>query len=167
MLARCGFVWIYNSVSEQKFDRILIYFAYIRFENGNLRFLLPSLTFCRLLYFYGIIHFPLIYIYTLLNVLSELNKKILSCRFISQDSQTIRTLTLISKTIQSLGNLVSSRSSHQHAKEEFMADLYKKFCTEKHVRAVKEFLDAISTKGMMESLSNSCYAEEAILLKDG
>lgn len=109
-----------------------------------------------------------LYIFTLYSMsLANLIRNILSCRFISQDSQTIRTLTLISKTIQSLGNLVSSRSSHQHAKEEFMADLYKKFCTEKHVRAVKEFLDAISTKGMMESLSNSCYADEAILLKDG
>lgn len=95
----------------------------------------------------------------------NLMRKILLC--LRQDSQTIRTLTLISKTIQSLGNLVSSRSSHQHAKEEFMADLYKKFCTEKHVEAVKKFLDAISTKGMMESLSNSCSTDEAILLKDG
>lgn len=162
-------VWICVDIyTIQSPSRNSIAFSFILltsdFENGNLRFLLPSLTFCRLLYFYGIIHFPLIYIYSLLNVLSELNEK---HSFISQDSQTIRTLTLISKTIQSLGNLVSSRSSHQHAKEEFMADLYKKFCTEKHVRAVKEFLDAISTKGMMESLSNSCYSDEAILLKDG
>lgn len=76
VLARCGFVWIYTFQSP---SRNSIAFSFILltsdFENGNLRFLLPSLTFRRLLYFYGIIHFPLIYIYSLLNVFSELNKK--------------------------------------------------------------------------------------------
>ncbi|XP_037806059.1 GTPase-activating protein isoform X1 [Lucilia sericata] len=61
------------------------------------------------------------------------------------DCQTNRTLTLISKTIQSLGNLVSSRSSQQPCKEEYTGQLYKKFCTEKHVEAVKTFLESIST----------------------
>ncbi|KAI5642262.1 GTPase-activator protein for ras-like GTPase domain-containing protein [Phthorimaea operculella] len=48
------------------------------------------------------------------------------------DPQTNRTLTLISKTIQSLGNLVSSRSAQQVCKEEYMAELYKSFCTPRH-----------------------------------
>ncbi|XP_023032919.1 GTPase-activating protein isoform X2 [Drosophila willistoni] len=61
------------------------------------------------------------------------------------DAQTNRTLTLISKTIQSLGNLVSSRSSQQPCKEEYTGELYKKFCTEQHVAAVKHFLEVIST----------------------
>jgi Ras GTPase-activating protein 3 len=82
-----------------------------------------------------------------------------------QDLQTNRTLTLISKTIQSLGNLVSSRSAQQHAKEEFTVELYKKFCTEKHVEAVKRFLDAISTMDSREV--ESCGNHEPILLKDG
>lgn len=51
-----------------------------------------------------------------------------------QDPQTNRTLTLISKTIQSLGNLVSSRSAQQVCKEEYMAELYRSFCTPRHVR---------------------------------
>jgi Ras GTPase-activating protein 3 len=59
---------------------------------------------------------------------------------------------------------VSSRSAQQHAKEEFTVELYKKFCTEKHVEAVKQFLDAISTKDSRED--DSCE-HEAILLKDG
>lgn len=62
-----------------------------------------------------------------------------------QDCQTNRTLTLISKSIQSLGNLVSSRSLQQPCKEEYTGQLYKKFCTEKHVEAVKQFLENIST----------------------
>lgn len=82
-----------------------------------------------------------------------------------QDLQTNRTLTLISKTIQSLGNLVSSRSAQQHAKEEFTVELYKKFCTEKHVEAVKKFLDAISTMDSREV--ESCGVIEPIMLKDG
>lgn len=53
-----------------------------------------------------------------------------------QDPQTNRTLTLISKTIQSLGNLVSSRSAQQVCKEEYMAELYRSFCTPRHVRII-------------------------------
>jgi hypothetical protein len=85
--------------------------------------------------------------------------------FLPQDSQTNRTLTLISKTIQSLGNLVSSRSAQQHAKEEFTVELYKKFCTEKHVEAVKKFLDAISSLDTCEVEASGEL--EPILLKDG
>jgi Ras GTPase-activating protein 3 len=85
--------------------------------------------------------------------------------FALQDLQTNRTLTLISKTIQSLGNLVSSRSAQQHAKEEFTAELYKKFCTEKHVEAVKKFLDAISSKGSRDE--ELIVKREPILLKHG
>lgn len=88
--------------------------------------------------------------------------------FFTQDLQTNRTLTLISKTIQSLGNLVSSRSAQQHAKEEFTVELYKKFCTEKHVDAVKKFLDAISTEDSNDSREvELCGGSEPILLKDG
>lgn len=83
-----------------------------------------------------------------------------------QDVQTNRTLTLISKTIQSLGNLVSSRSAQQHAKEEFTVELYKKFCTETHVSAVKKFLDAISTNEPLE-VEEGTVETKPIMLKDG
>lgn len=59
---------------------------------------------------------------------------------------------------------MSSRSAQQHAKEEFTVELYKKFCTEKHVEAVKEFLDAISRK---DSRDVEACGHEPILLKDG
>lgn len=81
-----------------------------------------------------------------------------------QDIQTNRTLTLISKTIQSLGNLVSSRSAQQPCKEEYTCQLYKKFCTEKHVEAVKHFLEVISTVGA--NLSENTLLEP-VLLKEG
>ncbi|XP_013114064.1 GTPase-activating protein isoform X2 [Stomoxys calcitrans] len=92
------------------------------------------------------------------------------------DCQTNRTLTLISKTIQSLGNLVSSRSSQQPCKEEYTGQLYKKFCTEKHVEAVKAFLENISTPCIDEKGSTAEYGSlfpvgetilEPVLLKEG
>ncbi|EDV96904.1 GH16534 [Drosophila grimshawi] len=93
------------------------------------------------------------------------------------DAQTNRTLTLISKTIQSLGNLVSSRSSQQTCKEEYTGELYKKFCTEKHVDAVKHFLEVISTPNatcdLLSPGSNQLQATmpqlplEPVLLKEG
>lgn len=84
--------------------------------------------------------------------------------FISQDFQINRTLTLISKTIQSLGNLVSSRSAQQPCKEEYTGQLYKKFCTEKHVEAVKHFLEVVSTVG---ANPNENTLLEPVLLKEG
>ncbi|XP_060653906.1 GTPase-activating protein [Drosophila nasuta] len=90
------------------------------------------------------------------------------------DAQTNRTLTLISKTIQSLGNLVSSRSSQQPCKEEYTGELYKKFCTEKHMDAVKHFLEVISTPNASETTTPSSQLQslpqlplEPVLLKEG
>ncbi|XP_034483730.1 GTPase-activating protein isoform X2 [Drosophila innubila] len=85
------------------------------------------------------------------------------------DAQTNRTLTLISKTIQSLGNLVSSRSSQQPCKEEYTGELYKKFCTEKHMDAVKHFLEVISTPNACETPSSPLpqLPLEPVLLKEG
>ncbi|XP_063977127.1 GTPase-activating protein isoform X2 [Diachasmimorpha longicaudata] len=86
------------------------------------------------------------------------------------DSQTNRTLTLISKTIQSLGNLVSCRGgAGSVCKEEYMEGVYREFYTEKHIQAVKQFLELISTS------SNSGIArhrptilqEQPVVLKEG
>jgi Ras GTPase-activating protein 3 len=60
---------------------------------------------------------------------------------------------------------VSSRSAQQHAKEEFTVQLYKKFCTEKHVDTVKGFLDQISSQDFRDT--ESCGSKEPIQLKDG
>ncbi|CAG4963391.1 unnamed protein product [Parnassius apollo] len=80
------------------------------------------------------------------------------------DPQTNRTLTLISKTIQSLGNLVSSRSAQQVCKEEYMAELYRSFCTPRHVQAIKQFLEIISTSS---DTQNNNVQESPVLLKEG
>lgn len=80
-----------------------------------------------------------------------------------QDSQTNRTLTLISKTIQSLGNLVSCRSAQQTCKEEYMSALYKAFCTEKHIQAVRQFLEIISASSNPEHRT----LDSPVVLKEG
>lgn len=80
------------------------------------------------------------------------------------DPQTNRTLTLISKTIQSLGNLVSSRSAQQVCKEEYMAELYHSFCTQRHVQAVRQFLEEISK--ITEPQSNKVQ-ESNVFIKEG
>lgn len=53
-----------------------------------------------------------------------------------QDSQTHRTLTLISKTIQSLCNLVTSKSTS--CKEQYMSSMYEAFNTDTHIAAVRQ-----------------------------
>uniref|UniRef100_A0A182JMT7 Ras GTPase-activating protein n=1 Tax=Anopheles atroparvus TaxID=41427 RepID=A0A182JMT7_ANOAO len=83
------------------------------------------------------------------------------------DEQTTRTLTLISKTIQSLGNLVSSRSAQQPCKEKYTEQLYKKFCTEQHVEAIKHFLEVISTVGATVGTDGQSSMLEPVVLKEG
>ncbi|XP_017777247.1 PREDICTED: GTPase-activating protein isoform X2 [Nicrophorus vespilloides] len=79
------------------------------------------------------------------------------------DAQTNRTLTLISKTIQSLGNLVSCRSTQQVCKEEYMECVYKEFCTETHVRAVRQFLEIISANSNQKHIA----VDTPVTLKEG
>lgn len=81
-----------------------------------------------------------------------------------QDPQTNRTLTLISKTIQSLGNLVSCRSTQQVCKEEYMECLYKAFYTEAHVTAVRQFLEIISAN---TSSQQTKHNDLPVTLKEG
>lgn len=70
---------------------------------------------------------------------------------------------MISKTIQSLGNLVSCRSTQQVCKEEYMECIYKEFYTPKHVQAVRQFLEIISAN------SSHAYITEdtPVILKEG
>lgn len=77
------------------------------------------------------------------------------------DPQTSRTLTLISKTIQTLGSLSKSKSAS--FKETYMAAFYDHFNEQKYGDAVKNFLDLISSSGRRDHKS----IEQPILLKEG
>nr|XP_021523568.1 ras GTPase-activating protein 3 [Aotus nancymaae] len=77
------------------------------------------------------------------------------------DPQTSRTLTLISKTVQTLGSLSKSKSAS--FKESYMATFYEFFNEQKYADAVKNFLDLISSSGRRDPKS----VEQPILLKEG
>ncbi|KYM80172.1 Ras GTPase-activating protein 3 [Atta colombica] len=87
------------------------------------------------------------------------------------DSQTNRTLTLISKTIQSLGNLVSCRGgAGSVCKEEYMECVYREFYTERHIQAVKQFLELISTSSNSSGITKQrpmVLQEQPVVLKEG
>ncbi|GAB1866707.1 Ras GTPase-activating protein 3 [Camponotus japonicus] len=87
------------------------------------------------------------------------------------DSQTNRTLTLISKTIQSLGNLVSCRGgAGSVCKEEYMECVYREFYTDRHIQAVKQFLELISTSSNTSSFTKqrpTMLQEQPVVLKEG
>ncbi|KAJ8783237.1 hypothetical protein J1605_009320 [Eschrichtius robustus] len=77
------------------------------------------------------------------------------------DPQTSRTLTLVSKTIQTLGSLSKSKSAS--FKESYMAAFYEFFNEQKYADAVKNFLDLISSSGRRDPKS----VQQPILLKEG
>nr|XP_036878839.1 ras GTPase-activating protein 2 isoform X5 [Manis javanica] len=79
------------------------------------------------------------------------------------DAQTIRTLTLISKTIQTLGSWGSLSKSKSSFKETFMCEFFKMFQEEGYIVAVKKFLDEISSTETKESSGTS----EPVHLKEG
>ena len=56
---------------------------------------------------------------------------------VSQDPQTSRTLKLISKTINSLGSCVGSRSSAVSCKEDYMRSINEDFFTDSYLRELR------------------------------
>uniref|UniRef100_A0ACB8FB03 Ras GTPase-activating protein 2 n=1 Tax=Sphaerodactylus townsendi TaxID=933632 RepID=A0ACB8FB03_9SAUR len=80
------------------------------------------------------------------------------------DAQTSRTLTLISKAIQTLGSWGSlSKSKLSSFKETFMCEFFRMFQEEKYTEAVKKFLDEVSSTESKEPNVRS----EAVHLKEG
>ncbi|XP_052435275.1 ras GTPase-activating protein 3 isoform X2 [Carassius gibelio] len=77
------------------------------------------------------------------------------------DPCTSRTLTLISKTIQTLGSLAKSKSAN--FKESYMAAFYDYFNEQKYADAVKNFLDLISSSAHWDQK----IIETPIMLKEG
>lgn len=79
------------------------------------------------------------------------------------DPQTNRTLTLISKTIQSLGNFVSSKSLH--CKEKYMKPVYEAFTMKKYMDALQIFLEIISS--LSSSSNPHKVIDTPVVLKEG
>ncbi|XP_007502175.2 ras GTPase-activating protein 2 isoform X2 [Monodelphis domestica] len=79
------------------------------------------------------------------------------------DAQTIRTLTLISKAIQTLGSWGSLSKSKSSFKETFMCEFFKMFQEERYIEAVKKFLEEISSTESKEPSGMS----EPVHLKEG
>ncbi|XP_038123915.1 ras GTPase-activating protein 2 [Cyprinodon tularosa] len=79
------------------------------------------------------------------------------------DPEIARTLTLISKTIQTLGSWGSLSKKLSSFKESHMYDFYKSFQEEKCIEKVKKFLDEISSNVNKESSRQ----EDAVVLKEG
>ncbi|KAG8580438.1 hypothetical protein GDO81_007304 [Engystomops pustulosus] len=80
------------------------------------------------------------------------------------DAQTSRVLTLISKTIQTLGSVGSlSKSKTSSFKEPFMCEFYKMFEEETYTADVKKFLEEISSTESKEPSGMS----ESVILKEG
>ncbi|XP_051481800.1 ras GTPase-activating protein 2 isoform X3 [Apus apus] len=80
------------------------------------------------------------------------------------DAQTCRTLTLISKAIQTLGSWGSlTKSKLSSFKETFMCEFFKTFQEEKFTESVKKFLDDVSSTESKEPSGMS----EPVHLKEG
>ncbi|KAL3057014.1 hypothetical protein OYC64_007488 [Pagothenia borchgrevinki] len=79
------------------------------------------------------------------------------------DPEISRTLTLISKTIQTLGSWGSLSKKMSSFKETYMYDFFKSFQEDKCIEKVKKFLDEISTNVSKES----SVLEDAVVLKEG
>ncbi|XP_056333963.1 ras GTPase-activating protein 2 [Danio aesculapii] len=80
------------------------------------------------------------------------------------DPEISRTLTLISKTIQSLGSWGSlSKNKLSSFKETYMCDFFKLFQEDECIEKVKKFLDEISSNVSKESSG----VEDSFVLKEG
>uniref|UniRef100_A0A672HW83 RAS p21 protein activator 2 n=1 Tax=Salarias fasciatus TaxID=181472 RepID=A0A672HW83_SALFA len=79
------------------------------------------------------------------------------------DPEISRTLTLISKTIQTLGSWGSLSKKLSSFKETYMYDFFKSFQEDKCIEKVKKFLDEISSNVSKESSG----LEDAVVLKEG
>ncbi|XP_061638926.1 ras GTPase-activating protein 2 isoform X1 [Phyllopteryx taeniolatus] len=79
------------------------------------------------------------------------------------DPDVSRTLTLISKTIQTLGSWGSLSKKLSSFKESYMYDFFKSFQEDKCIEKVKKFLDEISSNVSKESSG----LEDAVVLKEG
>uniref|UniRef100_A0A6A7G5G4 Ras GTPase-activating protein 3-like n=2 Tax=Hirondellea gigas TaxID=1518452 RepID=A0A6A7G5G4_9CRUS len=83
------------------------------------------------------------------------------------DMSTLRTLTLISKTVQGVGNLVSSRNLNHTCKEEYMRDVFALCTNNKLVDAARTFLEIISCmpNGNLKAYDTPVILREGVMIK--
>uniref|UniRef100_A0A8C6LKS8 RAS p21 protein activator 2 n=1 Tax=Nothobranchius furzeri TaxID=105023 RepID=A0A8C6LKS8_NOTFU len=79
------------------------------------------------------------------------------------DPEISRTLTLISKTIQTLGTEIKMMNPKSNFKESYMYDFFKLFQEDNCIEKVKKFLGEISSTVNKESSG----VEDAVVLKEG
>ncbi|XP_071950386.1 ras GTPase-activating protein 3-like isoform X2 [Antedon mediterranea] len=93
-----------------------------------------------------------------------LSPRLFRLRKDNPDSLVSRTLTLISKTIQTLGNHVKKDVlTTSSIKEDYMVPLYESILNAEHVNGIKMFLDIVSSS----SNANAKDPEAPIVLKEG
>ncbi|XP_055345984.1 ras GTPase-activating protein 3-like isoform X2 [Paramacrobiotus metropolitanus] len=64
-------------------------------------------------------------------------------------SNVSRTLTLISKTVQSVGNCLSNENNKILFKEPYMAPVFERFCTDPYLSQMKRFLETVSSANLI------------------
>ncbi|CAG0921135.1 unnamed protein product [Notodromas monacha] len=79
------------------------------------------------------------------------------------DAMTSRTLVLLSKIVQSLGNHVAAKSAPQVAKEDYMSPVMERFVSPSWVDAICGFLETISTFPVQRDRCD----EPPMLLREG
>ncbi|KAL5476310.1 hypothetical protein EMCRGX_G026236 [Ephydatia muelleri] len=97
-----------------------------------------------------------------------LNPKLLNLRREFACPVVARTLTLISKTIQGIGNIgaMKQKGASMVRKEVFMTNIYEQIMDASHIRSVKEYLTAISDpQGGKESSFDITVYREGYLVK--
>ncbi|XP_050714629.1 GTPase-activating protein-like isoform X2 [Eriocheir sinensis] len=83
------------------------------------------------------------------------------------DPSTQRTLTLLSKIVQSVGNQVSSRQPHQSFRESYMREVFAHYITDKHVEGTRTFLEILSSipNGSQKAHDTPVILKEGIMIK--
>ncbi|MPC27319.1 Ras GTPase-activating protein 3 [Portunus trituberculatus] len=83
------------------------------------------------------------------------------------DPSTQRTLTLLSKTVQSVGNQVSSRTSYQNFRENYMREVFAHCITDKHVEQTRTFLEILSSipNGSQKAHDTPVVLKEGFMIK--
>ncbi|XP_063681174.1 GTPase-activating protein-like isoform X3 [Bolinopsis microptera] len=90
-----------------------------------------------------------------------LNPKLFQLQSRRPSRETSRTLTLVSKVIQSLGNL----DTHQAGKEKYMEAISQRVLDMKHVNGVKQFLEDVCKTEQKDDSSSNNYNKEGKLVE--